>query len=242
MGKIVSIARRELGAYFSTWMGYIILALGLLLEGILFNAYAIGDSPKFSADVLRDFFYFSSGIGMVAAVLFAMRLIAEEKQTGTLVLFYTSPVTERELIYGKFLSVFLVYLIMQAASIYLPCLILLEGKVSLGHLASGYLGVMLLGSAVLSLSLFASSLAPNQLLAGVLATSLTVLFLVLWLVAYRVDVPFRDLFMYMSIHNERFRPFSIGIVHTRDLVYYGSLIFFFLEASIKVLETRRLQG
>ncbi len=242
MKKAFNIARRELYSYFSTWMGYIILAIALLIEGILFNAFAIGDAPKFSADVLRDFFYFSSGVGMVAAVLFAMRLIAEEKQAGTLVLYYTSPVSEREIIYGKFLSVIFIFILMQVGSLYLPGLILIEGKVSLGHLFAGYLGVSLLGASVLSLSLFASTLASNQLISGVLGAFFTVFFLVMWLVAYRVDAPFRDVFVYMSIHNERFKPFSLGVLHTRDIVYYLSFTVFFLEASVKVLETRRLQG
>ena len=99
-----------------------------------------------------------------------------------------------------------------------------------------------MGSAVLSLSLFASTLASNQLISGVLGAALTVFFLVLWLVAYRVDAPFREVFVYLSIHNERFKPFSLGVLHTRDVFYYLSFIFFFLEASIKVLETRRSQG
>lgn len=242
MSKIWLIARREISSYFTTWMGYIILAAALLIEGLLFNAFAIGDSMKFSADVLRDFFYFSSGIGMVASLLLAIRLLAEEKQGGTIILYYTSPISERQLIYGKFLSAWMMYGILQLISIYLPSLIFLEGKVSLGHMAAGYLGLMLLGGAVIAISLFASVLAPNQLMAGVLGSGITVVFLVLWLISYKVDAPFQSVFSYMSIHNERFRPFTIGVVHIKDCVYYLSLAFFFLEASTKLIETRRLQG
>ncbi|MDQ3230576.1 MAG: hypothetical protein M3Q07_02055, partial [Pseudobdellovibrionaceae bacterium] len=111
-----------------------------------------------------------------------------------------------------------------------------------GHMVAGYLGVTLLGAGVLALSLFASVVSPNQLIAGITAAAMTVFFLLLWLLSYRVDEPFRQVFAYMSIHNERFRPFTNGVLHTRDVVYYGSLIFFFLECSIKSLETRRLQG
>lgn len=242
MNKIWLIARRELGSYFTTWMGYIIVFAALLIDGMLFNAFAIGDEAKLSSDVLKDFFFFSSGIGMVAAVFLAMRLLAEEKQTGTIVLFYTSPLSERQLVYGKFLSALIMFVILQVLSIYLPCLIFLEGKVSLGHMLCGYLGVTLLGAGVLAISLFASVISPNQLIAGISAASMTVFFLLLWLLSYRVDEPFRDIFSYMSIHNERFRPFSNGVLHTRDVIYYFSLIFFFLECSIKSLETRRLQG
>lgn len=242
MNKVFLIARRELQAYFTTWMGYIIVCASLLIMGILFNAIAIGDEAKYSSEVLKDFFYFSSGVGMVAAIFLAMRLLAEEKQTGTIVLFYTSPITERQLIYGKFLSAFLMYLLLQFMSLYLPSLIFIEGKVSFGHIAAGYLGLCLLGSAVLAISLYASVLAPNQMIAGIVAAALTVFFLVLWFLSYKVDQPFRDIFAYASIHNERFKPFSSGVLHTRDLVFYGSMIVFFLECSIKTLETRRIQG
>jgi ABC-2 type transport system permease protein len=242
MNKIWLIARRELGAYFTTWMGYIIIFAALLIDGMLFNSFAIGDDAKLSSDVLKDFFFYSSGIGMVSAVFLAMRLLAEEKQTGTIVLFYTSPLSERQLVYGKYLSAFIMFVILQLLSVYLPCLIFLEGKVSIGHMVAGYLGVTLLGAGVLSMSLFASVVSPNQLIAGITAAAMTVFFLLLWLLSYRVDEPFRQVFSYISIHNERFRPFSNGVLHTRDVVYYLSLVFFFLECSIKSLETRRLQG
>jgi len=74
-------------------MGYVIIAAALVIEGLLFNSFAIGSTPKYSADVLGDFFYFASGISIVSGLFLAMRLIAEEKQTGTIVLFNTSPIS-----------------------------------------------------------------------------------------------------------------------------------------------------
>ncbi|MFW7379363.1 MAG: ABC transporter permease [Oligoflexus sp.] len=242
MDKVLLITKRELSSYFTTWTGYIVVFAALLINGLLFNAFAIGDSPKFSSDVLRDFFFYSSGIAMVAAIFLAMRLLAEEKQTGTIILFYTSPITERQLVYGKFLSVVVVFLILQALSLHLPSLIFIEGKVSIGHMAAGYLGVILIGSAVLAIALFGSVVASNQMIAAVIGASITVVLLLLWIVANRVDEPFSSLFSYISLHNFRFRPFSGGIVHIKDLIYYFSLILFFLESSVRALETRRLQG
>ena len=118
MGKALLVARRELGSFFSTWMGYIIVAAALFIDGLLFNAYAIGKGKKLSADVLADFFYFASGMAVIAGIFLAMRLMAEEKQSGTIVLFYTSPITERQLIYGKFLSALFFSLILHVASLY----------------------------------------------------------------------------------------------------------------------------
>ena len=242
MGKCLLVAGRELGAFFSTWMGFIICAAALFIDGLLFNAFAVGNGAKFSADVLGDFFYYASGISIVAGVLLAMRLLAEEKQNGTIVLFYTSPISERQLIYGKFLSAALFSLVIHALSTYLPALILINGKISIGHLASGYLALFLVGSTAIAVSLFASTIAPNQLVAAVTGTMMTVTLLVLWMVADNVEAPFKELFGYLAIHNKHFTPFSQGIVNTRDVIYYLSAIVFFLECSVRGLEARRWRG
>ena len=242
MGKCRLVAGRELRAYFSTWMGYVICAAALFIEGLLFNAYAVGNQPKVSADVLADYFYFASGMTLVAGVFLAMRLLAEEKQNGTIVLFYTSPISERQIVYGKFLSALGFSLIIQLLSLYMPGLVFLVGKVSLGHLAAGYLMLALLGACAISISLFASAISPNQLVAGVTGALFLVTFLILWMVADVVSPPLKELFGYLAIHNRHFIPFSQGIVHTRDVIYYGSVVVFFLECSVRALEARRWQG
>ncbi|MGE0172811.1 MAG: ABC transporter permease [Oligoflexales bacterium] len=242
MGKVWLVTKRELNGYFRTWTGYIIAFFALIINGLLFNSFAIGDQAKYSAEVLEDFFYFSSGIAMVACVFLAMRLLAEERQSKTIVLFFTSPITERQIIYGKFLSAFVVFFLLQIFSLYLPSLIFVEGKVSLGHLAAGYFGVILLGTAVIAISLFSSVVAPNQMVAGILGASFTVVLLIFWILSNVTDEPFKEVFSYIAIHNMHFIPFSRGIVHLRDVVYYLSVIVFFLECSVRVLETRRLEG
>lgn len=243
MSKAVLVAGRELRGFFSTWMGYVICAAALVIDGLLFNAFAVGGGqPKFSADVLADFFYFASGISMVAGIFLAMRLVAEEKQNGTIVLLYTSPVSERQIIYGKFLSAVAFSLVIHVLSLYLPALIFINGKVSLGHLASGYLVLILIGAAAISISLFASTISPNQLVAGVSGAFFVVTFVVLWMVADIVEPPLKDVFSYLSIHNRHFTPFSQGIVHTRDVIYYLSVCVFFLECSVRSLEARRWRG
>ncbi|RZA21651.1 MAG: hypothetical protein EOP10_16390 [Proteobacteria bacterium] len=242
MKQVLTIALRELSSYFSTWLGYGVIFAALLLDGILFNAFALGDAPKFSSNVLADYFYFSSGIGMVSAMLLAMRLIAEEKQNKSLVLLLSSPVSDRQIIWGKFFAALSLFTLMNLLSLYLPALIFIEGKVSVAQIAVGYLGLTLLGAAVLSISLFASALAPSQLLAGVTAAGITVVFLLLWMLAVRTDSPFKDVLAYVSIHNERFRPFTQGILHSRDVIYYLSTILFFTEWASRALEERRLKG
>jgi ABC-2 type transport system permease protein len=100
----------------------------------------------------------------------------------------------------------------------------------------------LIGGASIAITLFASTVSPNQLIAGVTGTLFTVTLLVLWMVADIVEPPFKELFGYLAIHNRHFTPFSKGIFHTRDLIYYLSVMFFFLECSVRALEARRWRG
>ena len=92
--KALLIARRELAGYLYTRSGYIILAVILALNGLFFNAFALGKAAERSATVLSHFFYYSSGFTLVASVFISMRLLAEERQAGTLPLLYSSPVKD----------------------------------------------------------------------------------------------------------------------------------------------------
>ena len=92
MKPVLLLARREIATYVNTWWGLAIMAVVLLIDGLLFNAFAMSEKARYSADVLEDFFYFASGTTMVAGVLLTMRLLAEERQTGTMVLLLTAPI------------------------------------------------------------------------------------------------------------------------------------------------------
>ena len=121
--------------------------------------------------MLAKFFYFSSGTTIIASVFISMRLLAEERQTGTLVLLTSSPVHDWEIVLGKFLSALVFLAIITMATVYMPALILVNGKVSVGHLAAGYLGLLLLGSATLAIGTFGSALARTQVLAAIFSAA-----------------------------------------------------------------------
>src|SRR5213076_2323755 len=103
---------------------------------------------------------------MIAAVALSVRLLAEERQQGTMVLLHTSPVRDAEIVAGKFLSAFVFLAAITLASVYMPLLILVHGKIAFAQVAVGYLGLLLLGAAALSIGLFASSLTRHQLVAA----------------------------------------------------------------------------
>jgi ABC-2 type transport system permease protein len=239
MKAILLIARRDLGAYFSTLSGILILSGHLLLTGILFNAYAVGAQPKLSQLVLEDYFYFASGMAMVTGVLLAMRLIAEERQLQTLVLLRTAPLSERQIVWGKFLSALGFFALILAASWYLPALIFIHGKVSVLQIASGYLGLLLLGAACIALTLLASAWCATQTMAGAAGGLMVTLLLILWLAAQVTEEPLKGLLDYLALHNQHFRLFSRGILHIKDFFYYVGLTGMALESAIVSLEAWR---
>jgi ABC-2 type transport system permease protein len=241
MSNIGIIARRELGGYFRTPSGYLVAAATLLVQGLLFNTRALGGSTKLSSQVLIDFFRDSSGTTTVAAVLLTMRLFAEERQSGTLVLLFTSPVRESEIVIGKFISAFVVLTLLIASSAYLPALIFVHGKVSLGHVAAGYAGLVLVGAATLSLGLLGSALARTQLMAGVLAAVFIFVLFLAWALSRIVEPPLADVIAHFSLYEQHFFPFMRGLVQLSDVVYYVSLTYLALLASTRVIQSQRWQ-
>ena len=234
------IARRELSAYLRTMSGYVIAAVVLFVDGILFNVRAMGSQQdRLSTEVLSEFFFNSSGLTMAAAVFLSMRLLAEERQNGSMVLLASSPVREREIVLGKFFSAFIFLTLMTLAGVFMPMLILVNGKLSLGHVAVGYLGLLLLGSAALAIGTLGSTLARSQLLAAIISGSLVVCLIVVWMVGTVTERPLNDVFFALALWGRHFPPFQAGILNLRDVVYYLAVTYFALFVSIRVLEARR---
>jgi gliding motility-associated transport system permease protein len=232
------IARRELAAYLRTWTGYIIIAVALVVDGILFNAFALGGEKR-SAEVLKDFFFYASGTTMIASLFLSMRLIAEEKQTGTLVLLTSSPIKDYQIVLGKFISGFLFLAIMTLLTAFMPALIMVNGKLSVGQIAAGYLGLLLLGSAAMAIGTLGSTLAKSQLVALIISAGMLLFMLLMWMLAAITDRPLRELFLALALYQRHFVPFQSGVVHLRDVIYYVALTYFMLFTAIRVLEARR---
>jgi ABC-2 type transport system permease protein len=241
MRNIRLLVGRELRSYFDTSWGWSILVLVLVLDGLLFNAFALGARERLSANVLSDFFYFSSGTTMIAGVLLTMRLIAEERQTGTFTLLQTAPITAAEIVLGKFLGAFSFLSIITLLSAYMPALIFVNGRVSIEQILVGYLGLFSLGAATIAVGTFASAVARNQLLAAVIGACLMVFLLLGWLLGQVIDAPINGIFSYTAIFDRHFQPFMKGRLNTEGLVYYASVCFGFLMLATRSLQLRRLK-
>lgn len=242
MKNVGLLIRREVSAYLRTPAGYLIAASVLLLDGLFFTTMAIGDAPKLSAEVLQEFFFWAGGLTSAAAVFLAMRLFAEERSSGTQILLFTSPIREGEIVTAKFLSALIFLTGFTLLSLYLPALIFVNGKISFGHIAAGYLGMLLLGASSLALGILGSALAPNQLVAlligGVLVFFFDVLF---WHIARVTDPPLSSVIAYMSLYVKHFHPFRTGLLQLSGVVIYLSVIYFSLLGATRVLQSQRWQ-
>lgn len=240
MSNVGLICGRELKAYLRSPLGYAAAAGVLLIDGILFMAFALGgNTRRLSGQVLEMFFFYSSGATAILCVALGMRLIAAEQDQGSLVLLRTSPISDWDVVLGKFLSAMFMVLCVTVLSAYMPALIFKNGKVSAGHILVGYSGLLLLGSSVTAVALFASSYAKNQVVAAILAAVIVGALYLMWAVAKISDAPVNAVVESLAIHHLRFRDFAQGVLRLENVLYYVAVTFFFLLASVKTLEARR---
>lgn len=239
MRGLLLVARRDLAGYFNSYWGYAVLAAVLVIDGLLFNAFALGSQPKLSSKVIEEFFYFSFGTTVIAAILLTMRSLAEERQTGTVVLLDSSPLGAWQLVGGKYLCAMLVLTGLVLATLYMPALVFVNGKVSYGHIAAGYLGLLLVAGAVAAIGTFASAISRTQLVAGFVSVAITVAFVMMWLVAKVAEPPFADVLSSMSLFDRHFRGFMRGQINTEDVVFLISIAFVFLLLASRFWAARR---
>ncbi len=253
MAGVWAVVRKELTIYFATPIFYLTGFCFLLLGGYFFYAnllyYSLlsfqgAQNPQLAAMLTPQQMIFRPLFGTLAIVflflvpLVTMRLLAEEKRSGTAELLFTYPLTDGAVILGKFLAALLVYLILLALTLVYPLALAPLARLDWGAILAGYLGLILLGGACLSLGLFASSLTENQIIAAVLAFALLLLF---WLIGWQQELGaggWSALFGGLSLL-EHFENLARGVLDTRDIVFYLSFIYFFLFLTQRQLESRR---
>jgi ABC-2 type transport system permease protein len=239
VSKAFLLAGREIKAYLRSPLGYVITAAALLIEGIYFYALGLNAGASLSADVLARFFEGICGTTMIVSVLLSMRLLAGERESGTLVLLNTAPIRESEVVAGKFLAGMALIAMMTALSAYMPLLIFVNGKVSIGHILVGYGGVLLIGAASLAVGLFASALASSQIVAAIVGGAMLGTLFLLYFVAPQTDPPLKEFLSALSIFHVRQRAFMTGVLRLENVLFNVAVAYFFLLATTKTLEVRR---
>jgi ABC-2 type transport system permease protein len=234
MNNVLTVAGREVRAYFASPVAYVVIAAFLAINGLLF-ALILFSTREAS---LRYLFGNMAIILMLVSPALTMRLLAEEQRAGTIELLLTLPVRDAEVVLGKFLGGLALLVTMLVFTAYYPATLFYLGNPDVGPILSGYIGALLLGSTFLAIGLLASSLTQNQIVAAVISF---VALLALWLIGFAADYLGTNLgaiVRYLGVA-DHYSEFAQGIVDTKDVVFYLSLIAFALFATIRSLETRR---
>ncbi len=237
MHNTLAIAKRELVAYFTSPVAYVVTAAFLVIMGLLFG-YVLSAPVQYRVASLAPVLGSIPVILLLVAPALTMRLLAEEQRSGTIELLLTAPVRDWEVVGGKFLASLALFLTMVALTLYYPLILVVFGNPDMGVLAASYIGVILIGASFLSLGLLASSLSQNQVVAAMISFGLI---LSLWLIGFLSGVVTglgADIVDYLSIV-AHYGDFMKGIVDSKDVIYYLSIIGGALFLATRSLETRR---
>ncbi len=243
MRNVAAIVRRELAAYFLSPIAYVMLVVALGFNGFVFNLIAEflsrPDSPRIPAMQMLfggTIFFWLMVIFFVPVI--TMRLIAEERRSGTLETLLTSPVTDGQVILGKFLAAWGFYLALWAPTLVYVIWLSRYGSMDPGPVVGGYLGTALVGGMFISIGLLVSTFTRNQIVAAILAFLICALLFGLGILDYLTLGAGGGILGYLNLWSH-LEELSKGIVDSRRLVYYGSTIVLCLFLAVRSLEARR---
>jgi ABC-2 type transport system permease protein len=234
MGKTLTIARRELVGYFNGPAAYIVICLFLILLGVFFwNPFFLINRAS-----VRNLFDMMSVLLLPTAPAITMGLLAEEKRTGTMEVLLTMPLRDTQVILGKFLGAFGLLLVLVLLTLPYPISVASLGQLDWGPVISGYLAVLLQGSAMLALGLLASSWTENQLIAFFVGAILSFAF---WIVSRFLPFVPQELASTLEwiSFDYHYESMLRGVIDSRDVFYFLSVIGFSLALAFRSLESRR---
>ncbi|MGH9748438.1 MAG: ABC transporter permease [Candidatus Polarisedimenticolia bacterium] len=277
MRNLLAIAGREIRSYFTSPLAYVIVGVFLALTGYIFWISLVrysdlclrfGNNPYFLNQlnvndlVIRPLFGSVGVIFLLMMPAISMRLLSEERKTGTAELLFTCPITTTQVVVGKFLGAAFLLLVMMGVTLTYPLVIMTKAQPDLMPTLAGYLGVLLMGLSILAVGVLISAMTENQIVAAVGAFGVNLL---LWAIAWAADAArsvtlaslmnrltlglweklklglggptLGDLLSRLSV-TEHFQDFRKGLVDTEHLVFYASAIFLALFLTQRVVESR----
>ncbi len=238
MNNVVTLFRREYASYFNSPIAYIVVPVFLLVFGVLF--FFIPDFFLVNQASLRRFFDMAPVVTAIFAPAMTMRLLAEERRSGTLELLTTMPLKDEEIVVGKFLGALALMGTAIALTLVYAFTAASLGDLDWGPVFGGYLGLVLLSGAYLAIGLLASSLTGNQIVAFFVALFVSIcLFLVDAAAALYLPGQLLPLAEFLSF-SRHFQNIARGVLDLRDVVFYLSIIGFCLFAAVHALRMRRL--
>jgi ABC-2 type transport system permease protein len=253
MTNILAIVRKEWRGYFSSPTGYVVIAMYALLFGFFYTVgltwfvtqsmqgSQMGGPLNINQQMVRYVFQNSVVVFLLVVPLITMRTYSEEKRSGTIELLMTSPITDFQIVLGKFLGAMSLYVAMLAVTLVHMAVLFAYGNPEWKPIATGYLGLVLLGGCFVSVGLFFSSLTRNQIVAAFATFAVLLLLYVLqWVESFSGPTLGKiTSFLSVTTHVE---DFLRGIIDTEHVVYYLSFITFGLFLTAKAVDSERWRG
>ena len=263
MNNILAIAQKEIRAYFASPIAYVVIGLFSLLFGVFYYAIldwfvkqgmqaAMGMGPQamnVNQMMIRPLFQNATVLLLFVLPMITMRTYAEEKRSGAMELLLTSPITDLEILTGKFLGAMTLYAAILGVTLIYIALLFGFGSPEWKPIATSYLGLLLFGGCFVSVGMLISSFTKNQIVAGMLTF---VVFLLLWVIDWlagsatglfgaSVGGVVEEVLNYLSI-TQHFDDFGKGVIDTRHLVFYVSFITFGLFLTARSVDSERWRG
>jgi ABC-2 type transport system permease protein len=254
MGNILAIAQKELRSYFASPIAYVIIGFFALVFG-WFYVVALDYFMRLSMQMgipgqgqvninnmaIRPVLQNVSVVALFVVPMITMRTYAEEKKSGTIELLLTSPVTDFQIIMGKFVGAVGLYLLMVAVTSIHMAILFVYGNPEWKPILTGYLGLLLMGASFISIGLLISSLTKNQIVAGMVTFAVLLL---LWTISWMQESagPMGQKILQALSLTDRFDDFTKGVIDLKHVVYYLSFIGFGLFLTAKSVDSERWRG
>ena len=247
MNGVLAILNRELKAFFFSPLGYVVLTLMLLVNGGVFwiimsflnDPRAPGGSPGAPLEYFFGQTLYFWLVLLVMTPALTMRLLSEERRSGSIEPLMTAPVSEAQVVMGKFMAALVFYVALWLPTVTYAGIVAYHSDIDWGPVGAGYLGILGIGCLFLAVGLFASSLSRNQLIAAIIAFAILIVLFSFGLLENLFNSEAtREVLGYMNLWRHM-EDFSKGIVDTRALVYYLSATTLFLFLSSKALAANK---
>ncbi len=257
MNNILAIAQKELRSYFASPIGYVVIGMFALLFGYFYYtilSFFVRQSMQVSQfdfggpaalninqQMIRPLLLNASVFVLFVLPMVTMRTYSEEKRSGTIELLLTSPLSDLQIVMGKFFGAMGLYVMMLVVTLLHIGLLFIYGNPEWPPVLVGYLGLLLLGGCFVSAGLLISSMTKNQIVSGIVTFAV---FLMLWVINWLGDSASpltQTVLSYLSI-TEHFEDFSRGVLDTKHVIYYLSFIVFGLFLTVKSLDRERWKG
>lgn len=232
--RVAGLAKKELYSYFYSPIAYVVIVIYLALAGwFFFSRFFLYGQLE-----LRPFFELSPALLMIIAPAITMRLLAEEVNSGSYEMLMTLPLTEVEMLLGKFLSALAFLGIALGVTLAYPLTLATLGRLDWGPVVGGYLGLVFLGSAYLSLGLLASALTRNQIVAFLVGLAVNFALFMADKVLMLVPAAWVGFVEYLGV-DYHFQNFVRGVIDSKDVVYFLTVAVLAFMAARLVLERRK---